>query len=216
MHVMAKSDSKMKIYVASSWRNEEQPGVVKLLREAEYEVYDFKNPTEGDAGFHWSDIDPNWQNWTPEEFRDHLNHPIAQEGFSKDINAMHWADVCVLVMPCGRSAHSEAGWMQGHSKPTLILLSDGEPELMYRMFEKVCISMDEVIEHLGILRNIFPYDLNGMSVDMPMHCDFCKEDRIGRLKTNGDFISGFCTTCNSFIRHLNDKEILNLAKRQSE
>ena len=33
-----------KIYVASSWRNREQPSVVKALREAGHEVYDFRNP----------------------------------------------------------------------------------------------------------------------------------------------------------------------------
>lgn len=47
----------MRIYVASSWRNKIQPSVVVALREAGHEVYDFRNPREGDTGFHWSDID---------------------------------------------------------------------------------------------------------------------------------------------------------------
>jgi DNA (cytosine-5)-methyltransferase 1 len=47
----------MKIYVASSWRNEQQPEVVKALRDAGHEVYDFRNPSETDKGFAWSDID---------------------------------------------------------------------------------------------------------------------------------------------------------------
>ena len=34
----------MKIYVASSWRNAQQPAVVARLREAGHEVYDFRNP----------------------------------------------------------------------------------------------------------------------------------------------------------------------------
>jgi hypothetical protein len=34
----------VKIYVASSWRNAEQPEIVGLLRDLGHEVYDFKNP----------------------------------------------------------------------------------------------------------------------------------------------------------------------------
>ena len=31
------------------------------------------------GGFQWSDIDHNWQNWTTEQYREALNHPIAQK-----------------------------------------------------------------------------------------------------------------------------------------
>ncbi len=39
-----------KIYVASSWRNVHYEGVVKALREAGHDVYDFRNPPSGDEG----------------------------------------------------------------------------------------------------------------------------------------------------------------------
>ena len=58
----------MKIYVASSWRNPEQPEVVTALRSLSYEVYDFRNPGDGKSGFGWREIDPNWLNWTPERW----------------------------------------------------------------------------------------------------------------------------------------------------
>ena len=136
----------MKIYVASSWRNEErQQAVVKRLREIGHEVYDFRQPTEGDNGFHWTEIDPNWKQWTPAEFRNHLlSDPIAESGFAKDFAAMEWADAFVLVMPCGRSAHLELGWAAGARKPTIVLLSDGEPELMYRMATHICVDLVEL------------------------------------------------------------------------
>lgn len=141
----------MKVYVASSWRNQLQPLVVADLRINGHEVYDFKNPAPGDNGFHWSEIDPNWQNWTEEEYIKALDHPIAESGFAKDFNAMNLADACVMVMPCGRSAHVEAGWMQGAGKPTIILVTKAEPELMYKMFEKVCTSIEEVTKHISLL-----------------------------------------------------------------
>lgn len=135
-----------KIYVASSWRNNHQPRVVESLRNAGYEVYDFKNPRPGDNGFHWSEIDPNWKEWTPEEYRENLNNPIADKGFKSDFDAMLWADTCVLVMPSGRSAHIEAGYFVGAGKRLVILIPEkSEPELMYRMTPHICTSLYEVL-----------------------------------------------------------------------
>ena len=140
----------IKIYVASSWRNPFQADVVKALRGEGHEVYDFKNPWgEEDKGFHWTEIDPEWKSWSPSRFRTALDHQIAVKGFDTDFGAMEWADACVLVMPCGRSAHLEAGYFVGAGKPLYILLSDGEPELMYRMASEVCVNLDEVLSKLG-------------------------------------------------------------------
>ena len=140
---------KRKIYVASSWRNGHQPRVVAILREAGHEVYDFRNPCEGDKGFHWSDIDPKWQSWTKEHYRCALHHPVAESGFESDMDAMEWADVFVGVMPFGRSASLEMGWAAGHGKKTILLLADGEPELMVKMLDHICCNTTEVLNALG-------------------------------------------------------------------
>ncbi len=132
------------VYVASSWRNKRQPEVVGALREAGLDVYDFRNPSEGDNGFHWSEIDPAWQEWTPAMYRSYLMHPLAEVGFAKDMDALRAADAVVLVNPCGRSAHLELAWALGAGKPGVIRLSDGEPELMYKMAAAICVAIDEV------------------------------------------------------------------------
>ena len=106
----------MHIYVASSWRNTYYPDVVKALRDAGHEVYDFRNPPTGDPGFHWTDVDPNCMDWTPAEYQANLSHPLAERQFKNDIGAMAACDACVLVLPCGRSAHTEAGWFAGQGK----------------------------------------------------------------------------------------------------
>lgn len=49
----------MKIYLASSWRNQYQAEVLASLRGAGFEVYDFKNPAPGNVGFSWKQIDPD-------------------------------------------------------------------------------------------------------------------------------------------------------------
>ena len=136
----------MKIYVASSWRNCGQVEVVETLRDKGHEVYDFRNPTPGSDGFHWSQIDSAWQSWNSQEYRQALNHPSALAGFGNDFDAMKWADVFVLVLPCGRSAHLEAGWAIGQGKPTCILLdNESEPELMYKLADCLAIDLHEVL-----------------------------------------------------------------------
>jgi len=139
----------MKIYVASSWRNQKQQGVVEALRSAGHEVYDFKNPRPGCKGFHWSEINPDWQNWTPEKYRDALDHPIAEKGFESDYDAMEWADAFVGVQPFGRSASLEMGWAAGKEKMTILLLENGEPELMVKMLNHICCDIFEALELLG-------------------------------------------------------------------
>lgn len=138
-------DAPLKIYVASSWRNEFQPSVVCALRGHGFEVYDFRNPREGDNGFHWSEIDPDWKRWTPEQYRRCLSDPVAEDGFRKDFAAMQWAETFVLLCPCGRSAHLELGWAIGAGKKTIIWLAPGEPELMYKMVDAICVNYQEVL-----------------------------------------------------------------------
>ena len=139
----------MKIYVASSWRNELQLAFVLALRTAGHEVYDFKNPPHGRGGFAWSEIDPSWQQWTAAEYRAALATDIAMAGYRSDMDAMEWADACVLLLPCGRSAHLEAGWFAGKGKPIYVLTQDGEePELMAKMCTAICISWSELLDTL--------------------------------------------------------------------
>ena len=141
-----------RIYVASSWRNPHQQNVVSQLRAAGHEVYDFRHPAPGNTGFAWSNIDLDWIAWTAAEFRDALTHPIAQAGFALDHAAMEWADTFVLVLPCGRSAHLEMGWACGRGKRTAILaLGENEPELMYLEADRICLDIDELIQHLCYL-----------------------------------------------------------------
>ncbi len=139
-----------RIYVASSWRNELQPEIVGDLRQAGHSVYDFRNPPNGVKGFAWSAIDSAWKSWTASEYRTLLTtHPTAALGYQNDMRGMEWADTCLLVLPCGRSAHLEGGWFAGRGKRLIILTRDGEePELMALMANAICISMNEVLREL--------------------------------------------------------------------
>lgn len=144
----------MKIYVASSWRNHLQQGVVGALRAAGHEVYDFRNPGPGLSGFSWKATNPNWSMGDPVDPNEHLRmleHPVAKAGFKSDMDALRECDVCVLVLPCGRSAHLEMGWAAGAGKKTVVLAAEPiEPDLMYLMCDVLCTSRDGLLDHFDV------------------------------------------------------------------
>lgn len=136
----------MKIYVASSWRNDYQPGVVEALRGDGHEVYDFKDSD----GFSWREVDPTWSAWTPGEYIAGLSHPYAKRGFDRDMSALRWCDACVYVMPCGVSASLEMGWACGAGKPTFVYVPAlREPDLMIKMADLVTSDLDVIRRSLN-------------------------------------------------------------------
>ena len=135
-----------KIYVASSWRNTHYPEVVERLRLEGHFVYDFRNPPSGDPGFKWSNVGEDWLEWSPAQYRDKLTHPLAVKQFANDIKALQACDTCVLVLPCGRSAHTEAGWMAGSGRRVIAYIPERvEPELMYRLFDGIATTLNELV-----------------------------------------------------------------------
>lgn len=148
------------VYVASSWRNPLQPIVIKMLRHAGIDCYDFRNP-DGGTGFSWAEVKPNaarpgiagkgsdWE--TVDDYLAMIAHPRAIEGFNADFAAMNKADTFVMVLPCGKSAHLELGWAIGAGKRTAILLEDPiEPELMYHMADCLVPTALDLLGWLGV------------------------------------------------------------------
>lgn len=115
------------LYVASSWRNPLYDGVLACLQVAGIPHYDFKHPAPGNDGFHWREIDPHWQQWSPRAYRDALAHPWAQHGFTCDMDALKACTRLLLVLPCGRSAHLELGHAIGAGKETIIYMPEEGP-----------------------------------------------------------------------------------------
>ncbi len=139
----------MKVYVASSWRNNYQPEIVRALRDDGHEVYDFKDA----EGFHWSEVDPEWKAW-PNDIRLYLKglkHPCAERGFTRDMTALVECEACVYVMPCGPSASMELGYAVGKGKLTIVYIPElREPDLMVKMADHVTDSICTVRQILHI------------------------------------------------------------------
>lgn len=135
----------MKIYVATSWRNEFQPDVVRWLRDDGHDVYDFR----GEEGFSWREVDEDWAKWTPSQYMRGLKHSCAERGFKRDMDALNWCEVCVYVMPCGPSASMEMGYARGQEKLVIAFIPAlREPDLMVKMAHLVTDDFLEVRERL--------------------------------------------------------------------
>lgn len=149
-----------KIYLASSWRNQYHTDVLEYLTQNNHKVYNFKSNTPTKyagpvpTAFSWAELDKNWTLWTQSEYRNKLvGSPRAQQGFIGDYRGMEWADICVLLMPSGRSAHIEAGYMKGRGKRLIIHyekeeLNGFEPDLMYLLADNITIGKYELLDVL--------------------------------------------------------------------
>lgn len=183
----------MKVYVASSCRNQSQPVVVQCLRSAGHEVYDFKNPAPGDHGFSWKQCEDDPPPWSAEKTREVLMYPVSVRGFGLDFEAMKHADAVVMLQPCGRSAALELGWACGAGKLTIALLADGqEPELMLKLADHICTTLGEVI---ALLAPLAP------QAECRRWCIICHATTNGHLEYNPRsvgpvFVCGECKSIN--------------------
>ncbi len=136
--------TKMKIYVASSWKNPRHKVIVNALRERGAWVYDYR---ESNSCFHWEDIDPNYEKWSPAEYLAALGTTDVSDAFWRDMSALAAADAVVGLDPLGVSSALELGWAVGHGRPVVLLIGDVvKPELMAKMIPfRVCQLEDLVI-----------------------------------------------------------------------
>ena len=118
------------IYVIGSMRNPEVLRVAKMLRAAGFDVFDdWFSPGE--------QADDKWQEYERDRGRTYeeaINGFHAKHVFELDYNHLRRCHAAVLVMPAGKSAHIELGWVVGKGKPAFVLF-DKEPErydIMYR------------------------------------------------------------------------------------
>jgi len=135
----------MYVYVASSWKNFYHTAVCAALKSAGIDHYDFKH-----EGFSWTQVNADAHK-DYDTFLEVLVDPVAEKGFGRDFEAMQRATHFILVLPCGRSAHLEAGWAIGHGKPTAIYIPEFDgPDLMYKMADHIDDSLMGLLGWLGV------------------------------------------------------------------
>ena len=104
---------KQKIYIASSWKMEETcHAIAHYLRFVGYEVDLFCEERESRTVFSFDKVDAH-QDMNCIEM---LGMSIVQDAFQEDKKWLDWCDICLLILPSGRSAHLEAGYAKGQGK----------------------------------------------------------------------------------------------------
>ncbi len=132
------------IYIAGSMKNRD--GIRKVTQQMQ------------DAGFNtfndWimpgEETDQKWQEFEQAQGRTYLEAlqaPHAKDVFYFDKEWLDKSDAIILVLPAGKSAHIELGYMVGRGKPAFILL-EGEPErwdVMYLFATLVTDGLGDII-----------------------------------------------------------------------
>lgn len=143
-----------RIYISSSWKNVYQPVLVEELRRRGHKVYDFRHPSGRNDQNVWESVCERLglgkKYWlgslTPKEFKMVLTDKEAIARFKEHFAAMQDADTCIILLPCGRSSHAEAGFMNGLGKRVFVMDTSQEvtPELMYLMFDDYFYDVEEL------------------------------------------------------------------------
>lgn len=137
-----------KIYVIGSLRNPEIQHVGRRLRAIGWTVFDDWHGAGPEA-------DDYWQKYEMQRGRDYrgaLAGLCANHNFYFDRDHLDSSDAGILVLPAGRSAHLELGYLIGQGKPGYILMP-GEPErydLMYKFAAGIFYNLEEMEGKLAL------------------------------------------------------------------
>ena len=140
---LTKSGRSRRIYIASSWKNASLiRAVAHVLRNRGHEVFDFTDPENRVAGIdNFVFRASEWPGKTLDEidWLEFLEYEPTKRAFKTDKSGLDWANTVLMLLPCGRNAHLEAGYGAGRGKDLFILgdLPIGQYETMY-LFAEGC------------------------------------------------------------------------------
>lgn len=130
----------MKIYIASSWKNQHAVEMLtKLLRDKGHEVISWVENNYGETHNHVT---------KKLSFDDWVNSPESNQSFLFDTDGAMGCDVFIYVGPAGKDAAAECGIAWALGKPCLGLYAKGEDfglmRKMFKWFGRYTELMDEV------------------------------------------------------------------------
>jgi len=136
----------MKIYIASSWKNENFIfRLAQLFRSWGHKVDAFVDGSAGRYIFDWREIVENKELLNAKSF---LEDPRTKKAFKEDRKWLDWCDCCLLLLPAGKSSHLEAGYAKGRGKRLVVFafrgFKPGEFDVMYGLADLLTEDIDEV------------------------------------------------------------------------
>lgn len=145
----------MKIYLGGSLQNEKIKFYANELRSRINNVVVFDDW----MGAH-PEADEKWREYSNQRcmsYEEAIRSNAGQNVFTMDLLNLISSDVFILVLPAGKSAHLEAGFMAGlryagFGKRMYILLDAGSSErydVMYAFADKVFTSFEDLLIDVG-------------------------------------------------------------------
>jgi nucleoside 2-deoxyribosyltransferase len=136
------------IYLIGSLRNPAVPDVARTLRAAGFEVFNDWHSAGPDADDHLRDH----YRERGHSYEETLHSKAALHIFEFDLMWLDACDAAVMMMPAGKSAHLELGYVIGQGKPGYILM-DGEPErvdVMHNFADGVFTNIEDLISEMKL------------------------------------------------------------------
>lgn len=171
-----------RIYVVGSLRNPEIPEVGNTLRAAGHEAFDDWYGAGPNADDHWREYEEE----RGRAYREALKAPAAEAIFNLDMKWLEWADTAVLVLPAGRSAHMEAGWMVGKGRELHILMPEehGRWDVMYRMAKGIHASVRDLLTALAPVQKVTTWKIAVLAGTYQQFLGWCREKGVSRNDQN--------------------------------
>ena len=130
------------IYLIGSLRNPQVPIVAAEMRTWGHDVFDDWYAAGPEADDKWQE----YETQRKRNFTQALYSPHARTVFDFDTHWLKSSTAAVLVMPGGKSAHLELGWILGRGVSGYVLF-DNPPDrydIMYQFATGVAMSMEEL------------------------------------------------------------------------
>jgi hypothetical protein len=129
--------------VIGKFRNSEKVrALIASIRNKGKTCYDFTakpaDPNSPDAPF-------EDQMSTLESHPDFLNDPVHRLHYERDLAGLKNANIVVLLLPAGTSAHMEAGIAFGLGKKLVLIGNPEKPETLYLIFDEYFNTVDEFL-----------------------------------------------------------------------
>ena len=134
------------LYLMGALRNPDLALVARVLRDNGFDVWDDWRAAHPDADDQWRE----YEQARGRGYIEALAAPFAEAVFTLDRSFLDRASAGVLVLPAGKSAFAELGYMIGRHKPVFVVLLE-EPErwdFMLKFATKIVTSVDELLEAL--------------------------------------------------------------------
>lgn len=145
----------MNIYISSSWKNRDRVRKIAVsLRSIGHDVYDFTDPSCRTC----PEIPPErfTELFDPEihKYSEYIKIPEYMEAVNCNRKSIEWADLIILLLPCGNDSHADWALGVGMGKKSIVVghPHKGERSPVHNWANMIVETEDEMYDWIAKLR----------------------------------------------------------------